>query len=41
MAPPKQLKPSVWKTMRILWLKAGDNVIVGREYLGVFGEYDL
>ena len=41
MAPPRQLKPNVWKTMRILRLKAGGNVIVGRVYIGFVGEYGL
>jgi len=28
MAPPKQLKPNVWKRTRILRLRFGDSVIV-------------
>ena len=41
MAPPRQLKPNVWKTIRILRLTMGDSVIEGREYFAFVGEYDL
>ena len=36
MAPPKQLKPKLWKTKRILRLNAGVRVIGNREYFGLF-----
>jgi hypothetical protein len=32
MAPPKQLKPKLWKTKRILRLNAGVAVIDDRDY---------
>jgi len=41
MAPPKQLKPKLWKTKRILRLNAGERVIGGRDIEGVLRAYSL
>ena len=41
MAPPKQLKPKLWKTKRILRLKDGERVMDGHEKMSFSRAYVL